>query len=112
MTQNQPTILIHIGAKSPISIIMILEVSKKQHCKLDKILGNFVSNIICDFQLFLSNTQVYVAFQFYFTNKGSFFSDTTVFTNFRLHKRTEYLPFEKKTITVYCRISLFENVAQ
>ena len=43
---------------------MILEVSNKHHCKLDKFLETFVSNIISDFQLFLSITQVYVVFQF------------------------------------------------
>ena len=54
------------------SIIMILEVSNKHDCKIDKILKKIVSNIICDFQSFLSNTKAFVAFQYYFTNKGSF----------------------------------------
>ena len=40
MTQNQPPILIHRDAKSSTSIIMI-QVSNKHHCKLDKILRNF-----------------------------------------------------------------------
>ena len=37
MTQNQPPILIHRGAKLLTSIILILEVSNEHHCKLDKI---------------------------------------------------------------------------
>ena len=41
VTQNQPPILKHRDAKSLTSIILILEVSNKHHCNLDKILRNF-----------------------------------------------------------------------
>ena len=50
---------------------MIPEVSNKHHFELDKVLRNFFSTNNCDSQLFLSIAQVYVAFQSYFTNKGS-----------------------------------------
>ena len=36
-------LVIHRSAKSLTSIILILEVSNKHHCKLDKILRNFCS---------------------------------------------------------------------
>ena len=56
------------------SILIIQEVSQKnfnkENCELDKILRNF-STITSDFQLFLSITQLYVAFRYYFINKGS-----------------------------------------
>ena len=69
---------------------MILEVSNKHHCKLNKILRNFCFEhnlwfsvvfeyyASCDFQLFLSITQVYVAFHTISHIKVLFFPDTTV----------------------------------
>ena len=62
----------HHHAKFLSSILLIFEVPNKQHCKLNKILRIFDSNIICEVLLFLSITQVFVAFHYYFTYKGSF----------------------------------------
>ena len=62
MLQNQGPISIQEIQNLLVFIIMILEVSNKDHCKLDKILETSVSTITCNFQLFLSITQVYVAF--------------------------------------------------
>ena len=64
VTQNQPPILIHRVQNLLTSILMIIEFANKHHCKFDKIQRKFVSIIICDFQLFLSITQVYVSFQY------------------------------------------------
>ena len=61
--QKQPPILLHRDAKSP-NFYNNDPRSFKHHCKLDKILRTFVSIIVCDFQLFLGNTQVYVALHY------------------------------------------------
>ena len=53
---------------------MILEVSSKPHCKLDKILGNFYS------ELFLSITKLYHS-NLYYKIKVHFFHHTIVLLN-------------------------------
>ena len=78
MTQNQPPILIHRDTRSLTSTILTPEVTNKHHCKLDEILKKNFLTIICDFRLFLSITQVYVAFAINSQIKVPFFSDTTV----------------------------------
>ena len=40
---------------------MILEVTRKHQCEKDEIQRTFVSTVTCEFQLFLSITQVYIA---------------------------------------------------
>ena len=59
--QNQPPSLLHRDATS---IIMIVEVSKNDHCKVDKIQRNFYFHNNVIFGCFLSITQVYVVFQY------------------------------------------------
>ena len=62
--QNQPPTLKHRDAKSPNFYKNDSRSFKKDLCKLqNKLKKTFVSTIICDFWLFLSNMQVFVAFQ-------------------------------------------------
>ena len=57
------------------TLILIVEVSNKHHCKLDKILDSkletFIATIIAIFSCFRVLRKVYVSFQYLDTNKGS-----------------------------------------
>ena len=53
-----------------ISMILIVEVSSKHHCKLDNFQKIYISSIFFDFELFLNVTQLYIALQLNFRNKG------------------------------------------